>query len=186
MQKFINYLNTLSRINDLGQGDPVQWHFHCGMLFLAQNKWWGDFKLRSSIHEGIDITYYTTLSGKWQEFDETVLVPAMASGIVLNICDDFLGRTIVTQSFLPTGNLKTRILLAYAHIQPWQGIQRNSIVMEKSVLATVCKSKKKPPQLPPHLHLSCFEVPNNIPADDLNWNLFSKSPDVRLIHPLFV
>lgn len=99
MKKFNYYLNTLSQLNKLGKGTPVQWHFHCGMLFLTKDKWWGDFKIRNTIHEGIDITYYKTVSGHWRQLDVTTLVPAMESGIVLNICGDFLGQTIVTQPF---------------------------------------------------------------------------------------
>ncbi len=185
MKKFITYLSTITRINDLGKGNPVRWHFHCGMLFLTNNKWWGDFKLRNSIHEGIDITYYKTAQEKWQQLNETILVPAMESGIVLNICDDFLGKTIITQPFLPMNNSDNRILLAYAHIEPWNDIQKDSIVLEGSSIATLSHTKKNP-QLPPHLHLSCFEIPKSIPDNELNWNLFSKSKVVQLIHPLFL
>ncbi len=163
----------------------MQWYFHCGMLFLTKDKWWGDFKLRNSVHEGIDITYYKAASDSWRQLNEAILVPTMESGIVLNICDDFLGKTIVTQPFLPMTNSDSRILLVYAHIEPWNDIQIDSIILEGCSIATLSHTKKNP-QLPPHLHLSCFEVPKNIPAKELNWNLFSKSDVVRLIHPLFL
>ncbi|MCF6246870.1 MAG: hypothetical protein L3J69_05860 [Desulfobacula sp.] len=185
LKKFKTYLNTLSRINDLGKGNPVQWHFHCGMLFLTKDKWWGDFKVRNCVHEGIDITYYKTAPGKWQQLNETIMVPAMESGIVLNICDDFLGKTIIIQPFLPVINSEVRILFVYAHIEPMNDIQKDSIVFQGSCLATLSHTKKNP-QLPPHLHLSCFEVPKSIRAKDLNWNLFSKPDVVRLIHPVFL
>ncbi len=185
MQKFVNYLNHLSEINNLGNGVPVKWQFHCGMLFLAENKWWGDFKIRNSVHEGIDIVYYASAMGKWHKFDETVLIPSMGNGVVLNICDDFLGRTVVMKSFWPGSGSNETILLAYAHVKPMKEIHIGSVVSEKSVLATVCGTEKNP-CLVPHLHLSCFEVPSDIPTYKLNWDLFSKSKYVRLINPVFL
>ncbi len=185
MLKFINYLNILSEINELSKGIPVQWQFHCGMLFLAENKWWGDFRARQSVHEGIDITYYATAAGKRRKFDESIMIPSMGNGVVLNICKDFLGETIVIQPFWQEKKLKARKLLAYAHVKPRKNIRIGSVVSEKSVLANVCGTEKNP-CLPPHLHLSCFEVPENIPFYKLNWNLFSKDDCVRFIHPFFL
>ena len=93
MKRFPDYLAALSRVNGLGQA--VQWLFYPGMLFSSRDKWWGDFGIRSSAHEGIDITYYRTLQGRICCFDDAILVPAMEDGRIINICDDFLGRTLV-------------------------------------------------------------------------------------------
>ena len=59
MSKFFDYLDSISQVNGLtngmGNGQKIQWLFHCGMLFLSKDKWWGDFKFRHCAHEGMDI-----------------------------------------------------------------------------------------------------------------------------------
>ena len=98
MSKFSDYLEAISMINDLGNASSsanaskVQWLFHSGMLFSSKDKWWGDFGCRHSAHEGIDITFYRTHKNKTFCFDDSIKIPAMDDGIILNICDDFLRR----------------------------------------------------------------------------------------------
>lgn len=187
MTRFTSYLAALSHVNRLGEGTPVHWYFHPGMLFLSRDKWWGDFKYRQSIHEGIDITYYKTASGKWCHFHENIRVPALKSGVVLNICDDFLGKTIVAEPFLTiphTGDPGKRLILAYAHVVPDARLHHGAVMKKHGIIATVSHTRKNP-LLPPHLHLSCFEVDKRIPFEHLNWHLFSKGEDVRLLHPVF-
>ncbi len=185
MERFSKYLDTLSRLNNLGDGKPVRFLFHHGMLFSSQAKWWGDFGLRASIHEGIDITYYIDAQENFHNFDESIRVPAMESGIVLNICDDFLGQSIVIEPFRSTGKNDMRVIFVYAHINVMAHVFSNAIVMEHEVLASIGPNQKNP-QLPPHLHFSCFEVPRKIRADALNWDFFTRTNQIRMIHPLFL
>jgi hypothetical protein len=192
MNKFSDYLETIVQINGLkkdlkrsqGSGVKVQWLFHSGMLFLSRDKWWGNFKHRSSEHEGIDICFYRSGHGKTQCFDDSIKVPAMDGGVIVNICNDFLGQTIVIQHQKDNGE-KRQILFIYAHITPSQNIKPGQDIKKSSVIARVCNTHKNP-QLPPHLHFSCIEVPCNINPEHLNWNLFSKSPDINLINPIFL
>ncbi len=82
-------------------------------------------------------------------------------------------------------SLNSQILFAYAHIIPQKGLKSGQRIRKNEVLATICKNSKNP-QLPPHLHFSCFEIPKNIRPEHLNWDLFSKSPDINLINPVFL
>ena len=184
MKKFPEYLAALSRVNGLGKGQPVQWLFHCGMLFSSQDKWWGDFGVRSSVHEGIDITYYRTRPGEMCCFDDTIAVPAMEDGRVINICDDFLGRTLVVD--LEREDLAaSRVIFTYAHILPESRLLIGHRIKKNDIIARICDTRKNP-QLPPHLHFSCFEVEKGVLPEDLNWNLFSKSTSIAPIHPVFL
>jgi hypothetical protein len=184
MSKFTDYLRAISQVNDLGNGLNIQWLFHCGMLFSTRDKWWGDFKYRSSVHEGIDITYYRIPSGKILWFDDSVKVPAMDDGIILNICGDFLGQTIVVEHE-KSEEFNRRILFVYAHIIPEKDIEMGGCIKKNQVIARVCDTIKNP-QLPPHLHFSCFEVSNKLLPDHLNWTLFSTSSDINRINPVFL
>jgi len=188
MNKFSDYLQAISHINNLGDGlengRKVQWLFYCGMLLSSKDKWWGNFKLRQSAHEGIDITYYRTYPDEIQNFDDSIKIPAMDDGIILNICDDFLAQTLVVEhenSML----FNRRTLFVYAHIIPEKNLKTGHIIKKQDVIARVSDTYKNP-QLPPHLHFSCFEVLKKVQPEYLNWNLFSKNIDVNLIHPVFL
>lgn len=189
MSRFSDYLDSISQVNGLSDGmrndQKVEWLFHCGMLFSSKDKWWGDFKFRRSAHEGIDITYYKMCLNEIHCFDDSIKIPAMDGGIILNICDDFLGQTLVVEhknSLL----FDRRVLLAYAHIIPEKNLKIDQVVKKEQIIAQVCPTHKNP-QLPPHLHLSCFEFLKKIQPNNLNWNLsFSENHDINLIHPIFL
>jgi hypothetical protein len=200
MSKLSDYLQAISKINNLGNGlssdslkelplnstntFKVQWLFHCGMLFSSRDKWWGDFKYRQSTHEGIDITFYRLPDNKIHCFDDSIRVPAMDDGIIVNICDDFLARTLVVK-YTKISASNTQIFFAYAHIIPKKDLKSGHKIKKNEVIATICKNSKNP-QLPPHLHFSCFEVPKDISPEYLNWDFFSKSSDINLINPVFL
>jgi len=188
MHQFCDYLQAISQINGLaaglGNGQKIQWLFHCGMLFSSKDKWWGDFKFRQSAHEGIDITYYRTNPDEILCFDDRIKVPAMDNGVILNICDDFLAQTIVVEHETSIFS-NQRILFVYAHVIPENNLETGHIIKKQDVIARVSDTYKNP-QLPPHLHFSCFEVLKKIPLEHLNWNLFSKNLKVNLIHPVFL
>ena len=182
MGRFCDYLQSISRVNDLGNN--LEWLFYCGMLFSSEDKWWGNFKLRHSSHEGIDITYHRTYPDIMHSFDDSIKVPAMADGIILNICDDFLGQTLAVE-YEDSMLFNQRTLLVYAHIIPVQGLKAGHTIKKNQVIARVCDTYKNP-QLPPHLHLSCFDVLKKVQKKDLTWNLFSNSLEVNLINPVFL
>ncbi len=184
MKKFPGYLAAISRLNGLGNGRPIEWLFHCGMLFSSRDKWWGDFGFRASIHEGIDITYYRTRPEEICCFDDTVQIPAMEDGRIINICDDFLGQTLVVE-LEKEGSAETRVIFVYAHILPDSRLGIGCCIKKDEPIARVCDTRKNP-QLPPHLHFSCFEVERGGLPGDLNWTLFSNNRDIKRIHPVFL
>ena len=117
-------------------------------------------------------------------FNDSVKIPAMDDGVILNICDDFLGKTIVIKH-RENNFFKKQVLFVYAHILPDQSIKVGMTVKKNNIIATVCDSYKNP-QMPCHLHFSCFETSKEIQDEDLNWNFFSKRPDINLINPVFL
>ncbi len=188
MKKFRDYLTAIAganRLNGFGRdGLPVEWLFHPGMLFSSMDKWWGDFGFRSSAHEGIDITYFRTQEGKLCCFDDKVLIPAMEDGRIINICDDFLGQTLVVEAEKQDPGPALGIY-TYAHIRPDTRLSIGCCIKKNEIIARVCDTRKNP-QLLPHLHFSCFEVEKSILSTDLNWSLFSNIAFARAIHPVFL
>lgn len=190
MQPFFTYLETLAQTNGLGDGKPVQWLFYPGMLFLSPLRWWGSAwpehqTVRASVHEGLDITYYRTVNGHVKQFAPSIQVPALDNGVVLNICNDFLGQTLVVEP-CPGSASNTRVIFTYAHITAEPGLKIQDPVKKNQVIAKVCDASCKNPEMPSHLHFSCFEVDKKIPLPDLNWDLFSASGTTRMINPLFM
>ncbi len=187
MTCFSDYLNSIARINCLapsGSVSDIVWFFHCGMVFSSPHKWWADFKTRKTAHEGIDITWYAVNNGRLRQFDENIRVPAMDNGRIVNICDDFLGKTIVVDHTCSKSAGK-RFVFAYAHIIPEKGIEKGSCLKKDQVIAKICNTVKNP-LLAPHLHFSCIEIEKNTPAGRLDWNLFTSQEKVNLINPVFL
>ena len=184
MSKFSRYLQAIARVNGLDNGLTIEWLFYSGMSFLSREKWWGDFKTRHAIHEGIDITYFRTGPNELKCFDDSTKVPAMDDGVILNICDDFLGQTLVVEQKNSPG-FNTRVLFAYAHIIPEKNLKIGQTIQKGNVIARVSDTHKNP-ELPPHLHFSCLEAPGQCQPEDLDWKLFSGGIRVNLIHPVFL
>lgn len=185
MTKFSEYLQAIARVNHLGHHLKTQWLFYCGMLFLSQKKWWGDFKYRPARHEGIDICWHRmdqddTVHG----FTPETRIPAMENGTVLNICDDFLGKTLVVEQKNPTAS-DFKIVFTYAHIVPEPGISIGHQIKKDQVIASVCDTHKNP-QLEPHLHFSCFEIIEPVLETHLDWDVFTDPEKVNMICPVFL
>ncbi len=181
--RFTRYLESIARLNKLEKEGPLQWLFYSGMLFLSQDKWWADFKYRASVHEGVDITWFKT-GTTIGRFDDTTRVPAIANGILVNTCPDFLGRTLVVEDHIRS-NDTWRVVYCYAHIVPEKPFRQGQLIEQSDCIARVSHTAKNP-ELPPHLHFSCFEVSKDIALEQLNWELFSSQTAVRMIHPFFL
>ncbi len=185
MNKFSSFLENISQLNRLGNKSPIQWYFHTGMLFSSWDKWWDDFGTRATLHEGFDITYYRVNEGKLDNFNETTLIPAFEDGKILNICNDFLGQTLVVEHPESVGFIDSTIIYTYAHIIPNKILKIGDTIHKGDLIATVSNTDKNP-KLPPHLHFSCFEISSKIPFKSLNWDLFSKTKKNQCFHPLFL
>ena len=184
MMSFTTYLNQIAHCNNLSPN--IQWLFYPGMLQDSPDKWWDDFKYRHAIHEGIDICFFKCPSdNKIKTLGPKAPIPAMASGIVRNVCPDFLGQTIVVE---PDGfeSEPRRILTIYSHQTPEPGILPGKRVMENQIISRIFDTRLKKSKLLSHLHLSWIEVPRDIAFDDLNWKLFPQRGRLNLINPVFV
>lgn len=186
MKQFTRYLDTFARINRLDEKSSINWFFHPGMLFLSRAKWWGDFKFRATRHEGIDICWYQNGEGALGSIPVGTQVPAFDEGRILNICNDFLGKTIVvTKDAGSHTSTQSLAVTAYAHIQPVEGISIGNKITASQVIATVSDTHKNP-ELSPHLHLACFEIPSKTQPEQMNWNLFTDSDRINMINPVFL
>jgi len=209
--KFKDCLKSIAKINHLPISDEEEWLFYPGMLFGSWAKWWADWKTRYTAHEGLDISFYRTLGGDIGSFDPTVMVPAMADGTVLNICDDFLGQSVVIEhrrhSSIKEGHCNhatSTVAAVYSHIC----VEQNSIerlklndnrasrnhlkagmaVTEGQIIGRVADTSMKKSGILPHLHISLIEIDSTTPPDQLNWELFANPAcnSVRFLNPVWL
>ncbi len=177
------YLAAIAAVNRLDIKDPGGWLFHHGMLFQSTAKWWGDFGYRHAPHEGLDILLYRAGDGSVANIGPETLVPLLEDGLAINICDDFLGRSLVVENPMLTTS-RFRVLMVYAHLDIMPGIATNTTLTKGDIVATPASTAGKKSKIASHLHLSVLEVPSSIPARQLTWKLFGDpESSVRLIHP---
>lgn len=182
MTRFSQYLRVLASTNGLAAG--IEWLFYPGMLSESTLKWWGDLKKRAAAHEGIDITFYRTRDQQIHHLAAGATVPAWSAGTVINVCEDFLGQSLVVA---PVGNLSgpTRMLEVFSHLTPCKGIAPGIPVKQGQVIARLADTRARGSVLLPHLHLSCIEVESHIPAHVLNWSFFPVRENLSVINPVF-
>jgi hypothetical protein len=182
MTRFSQYLAVLASTNKLTSG--IQWLFYPGMLSESTLKWWGDFGTRAAAHEGIDITFYRTLDHQMHHLAAGACVPAWSAGTVINVCEDFLGQSLVV-AVAGDPSAPTRMLEVFSHLTPSRGIAPGTPVGPGQVIARLADTRARGSALLPHLHLSCIEVDARIPAHVLNWSFFPVRENLTMINPVF-
>lgn len=174
------YFSLLEATNDC-LSRVKYFNFYPGMLFGSRTKWWPDSGLRPTMHEGIDICYYTDSAGKERKFTPQTNIPVMASGRIFAICRDFLGRSL----FVDHGVYDSmRFLSVYAHI----ALPRNPIIGQMiqagDIVGVVADTTGRKNRMPAHVHITLMRLPQTVPADTLDWNYICSSKDIELIDPL--
>jgi hypothetical protein len=182
MQRFKQYLADLAAANNLA--DLTDWLFFPGMLAESRSKWWGDFKTRPTAHEGIDICFYRPRHSPIRHLNAGAAIPAWSDGTVLNICNDFLGQSVVVAPEKYNASA-TRVLEVFSHLVPLENITPGARVHKGQVIAGIADPRAGGSILLPHLHLSCIEVPSHVPVRALDWSLFPLREHINVINPVF-
>jgi len=113
--------------------------------------------------------------------DDQLKVPAMAPGKVLNICRDFLGKSIIVHLRDCPGQ-NSRLILIYAHTKPGPDIFPGKTVNRGDILGNIADTSTRKSKIPCHLHISVIEVPHTIENRYLNWDLFTAPAPVGIYH----
>lgn len=123
------------------------------MLFNSSHSWWGTGRPRPYTHEGVDLCFFESETGNRYRLDDSTRVPMAATGRILAIIDDFIGKTIVCDYFCGLETSRPAYVL-YAHIRPEQGLRIGDAVEVGECIARIAPVDPKKSPLPPHLHLS--------------------------------
>jgi murein DD-endopeptidase MepM/ murein hydrolase activator NlpD len=159
-----------------------EWLFLTGMLFNARQKWWGDHGPRAAPHEGLDIGIYRTESLETCRLPEGALVPAVFSGEVVKLCDDFLGKSIfVKHDTIRSG--PSHLFTIYGHTEPRQGIRQAAQIAEGDLIASVAHAANRRRSIPSHLHVSLAWIDDGLSPEVLGWEKIARS-EIVLVDPM--
>ncbi len=178
-----SYLDTITHLNNLPISDQREWFFHQGMLFRSRAKWWADFGTRHAMHEGLDIGLYRNRTGELRWLDTKTRVPAMAKGEVINVCNDFLGRSVIIRH---AQDEASRLVSVYSHIKVPSLVVPGTRVEKDDVIGQIAGTTEKKSGIHCHLHISIMEIANEIPDNGISWKIMGE-PDlkgVKLFNPM--
>jgi hypothetical protein len=89
----------------------------------------------------------------------------MSAGTVIDIFDDFLGKSIVLALDLQVDGYIPHAI--YGHVMPAADLRINSRFLEGQILATLAASQKS--NIPPHLHLSILLMTRHARTGEIRW-----------------
>jgi len=187
MKAFQRYLRTIALENALipEPEAPLEWLFYPGMLQESCSKWWVDFGIRATCHEGIDICLYRYGQGPIQTLLPGARVPAMATGKVMNISGDLLGSSLVVS--LPQAPREGGIpVMVYSHLDVHPGLGVGDEIRAGSIIGHTFDTRTKKSKLLSHLHISCICLPQGLARENLTWSLFMDRKRVFHINPVFL
>lgn len=162
-----------------------RWLFYPGMLFQSRQQWWGQEKLRSTPHEGLDLCWFEDVAGNRRGLDQTTVIPAPFPGEVVKISPDFLGQSIfLAHAMVPASG--HRLLTAFGHTTPLEGLAVGQEVLEGGLLAAVSVPVNRKTSVPPHLHLTLALIPEDLALEQLDWETIGTDPAITLLDPLTV
>jgi hypothetical protein len=190
-----SFLEKIAEINNLDITGPDkkhgEWIFHHGMLFSSPYKWWQDSNSlepakRETLHEGLDILFFKDKNKQIQKLNTDTLIPAATNGKIVNICDDFIGQSIIVQHSI-SFQQKLDLIIIYAHILPDNKIKIGRKLNQGEIIASIAGRGEEKTIMPPHLHFSTLEILKKTRLEHLNWDFFSnRKSKINLINPIFI
>jgi len=160
-----------------------RWAFYQGMVFGSKEKWWGDWGKRVRAHEGLDLCFYTNKHDKIIKLELTTQIITMLAGTVAEVVDDLLGKSVFIKHNLKNSG-GNHLFTIYSHINPVTVIDPGVFIDKAEVISTIADTKKKNPELPPHLHISIVWIPASLEKKGLNWKNLNNSDSVIFLDPL--
>ena len=171
--------------NGLSERGFRKWVFYPGMVFNSTDKWWGMGGERDKPHEGLDLCLYRDEDGGNYSLGTTAKVPVMYEGVVVRIIDDFIGKSVFVSHAIYDGK-GNQLHTIYGHVEPCDGIIRDTILNEGNIIATITDAKKKKAKMSSHIHISVAWIPKTLYYKKLNWETLNDSSIVTLLDPLGV
>jgi murein DD-endopeptidase MepM/ murein hydrolase activator NlpD len=168
------------RENGLGERGFLGWRFDPAMRFEAPVMWWADRGPRPRPHEGLDLCFYRDGKGARRRLEIRTRIPVMYDGIVVRLCEDYVGRSVMMTHRFP--GLQGRFYTLYGHTRPRAGLEAGQAVRAGEIVARLAPVTRPGATVLPHLHISLGWSPEPVLPERLDWDLL---PGVlHLLDPL--
>lgn len=174
---FTDNLLSLNHLNDFGF---KTWLIKPGTVFADPDKWWIDQESRPALHEGLDLTIFIDNKNNERRLTENTTVPPLYRGQLVNIIDDFLGKTVIVDHGI-INRKGSRLHGLYAHILPTTKLEIGAVINEDEGVGTIAKGNHI---CPAHLHISTVWISREFPVERLSWTDFAKSKGFYPCNPL--
>ncbi len=156
------------------------WLFVRGMLFEDIYCWWEE-KTRAMVHEGVDFYFFQNKDSSFGKLMPGVRLPVLFAGKVYYRSTDFLGESVWLQN--PFSSAKGRATyVGYSHICLSDNIIIGDQFFPGQFLGTLAKGKNNC-KVPPHLHVSVVDGPEDIEPSQLGWSALHKCSEIHLLDP---
>jgi hypothetical protein len=138
---------------------------------------------RDTAHEGIDFCYYWTDKGDIHRLQEKTKVPVIFAGQVVNICDDYLGKSVFIRHdlYFSTGS---SLYTIYDHIKPDGHLNSGVKLTEGDISGILNNKRKNTGVIPHHIHISIAWIPDNLNPEKFGWQMLGDGKVVMLPDPL--
>lgn len=181
LEKKATFTKNFIKANELADNEFDEWLLTSGMLFEAENTWWGDQKRRKSQHEGIDLGLFRKRNQEVIGFNEKTIMSAIFDGVVVGVFNDFLGKSVFMRHEI--ANTDNRELCSiFGHIKLGGDICSGKILKEGEVVGSVADVGKS--GVKPHLHITMGWLEKEITDDVCDWNVIGKSEVMELVDPI--
>lgn len=176
------FTTAFTSLNWESAPDFSSWSFRSGMKFGDFSKWWDEGNQRPSPHEGLDLAAYLDSTENRHSLRPGIYIPPLFDGKVLNIIDDFLGKTIIVQHRYKSDQ-GLRLLSFTAHILPSHALSPGSKVSTREPLGEIAPGNNK---CPPHLHISTAWVSPAFDVAGFSWAKFRKQEGFLPCDPMLL
>jgi hypothetical protein len=174
---FTRNIIVLNRLNGLGFKD---WLLKPGMGFGEPEKWWPGQGIRPTPHEGLDLTGFLDHNHVEHRLPTNTIVVPLFRGRLVNIIDDFLGRTVIIDHQI-INRYDQSLHGFYAHLLPAAQLTTGADLHEEEGLGTIAAGNQI---CPPHLHISTVWVARNFPVGQISWADFVGQEGFQPCDPL--
>lgn len=171
------------RENILDEHGFKEWIFCPGMLFNAPDKWWGDKLKRETLHEGLDLCFYSDRAGGIHRLDKKTKIPVMYDGMVVGIINDFLAKSVIVEHSLSASD-NTRFCTIYGHTVPNHGLCVGKVLRQGDIIGTLADLNEAIVNIFSHLHISLGWTSKIISYDKLDWYTIGTPDMLTLLDPL--
>ena len=188
-----SFTQHLLQANHLQQQDFQGWLLQPGMLFAANQFWWGAEGPRPRPHEGLDLCTFGNRRGELNSLGAGALIPTLFAGQVVAIFADFLGQSILVAHQQQGAR---RFYSIYAHVIAAPHLSIGVTVHQKQGMCSLPRNcnrlpgapdARKRPAMCASAHEQAADKADGVPGERLqNWRILETLGKKNTVYKAFL